>query len=78
MTMLEIFTDQLPFAHIKAGRPARVLGEILCGQRPRRPEGQIYVDRGLDDKTWILIQRCWSEKPADRPTIDEVLEILST
>jgi len=77
MTALELLTGEPPFAHIRRGRPAKVLMEILRGERPRRPEGQIYVERGLDDAMWALLRRCWADDYRLRPSISEVLERLS-
>ena len=47
----------------------RHLGFIVCGKRPE--------DRGEIPKCYMsLIKRCWSDEPADRPSFDEIVEIL--
>ena len=67
-------TGEPPFSHIK--RTPEVLIKIQQGERPLRPEGQEIVNRGLDDKLWNLLIRCWDEDLGKRPTIQEVLEEL--
>lgn len=74
MTVLELMTTAHPFSYIK--RSPLVLKALMTGERPRRPEDPMYVARGLDDAMWALLQRCWREEPEQRPTIDEVLEVL--
>ncbi|THH05036.1 hypothetical protein EW145_g5090 [Phellinidium pouzarii] len=74
MTVLELMTDTYPFAHIK--RTPQVLIEMQRGARPLRPEGTIYVERGLDDKLWNLLTCCWAANPHKRPTIQQVLKEL--
>lgn len=71
MTVLELMTDAPPFSHIK--RTPQVLVEMQRGERPRRPQGQIYIERGLDDHMWELLRRCWVTEPHLRPDIDQVL-----
>ena len=74
MTLLELMTGAVPYAEIR--RSPLVLQKLLNKERPRRPEGEIYVQRGLTDEVWALIQRCWAEDPLLRPTVDEVLVVL--
>ena len=40
---------------------------IVRGERPPRPE------KMTNDGLWQLIERCWSAKPQDRPTFEDVL-----
>ena len=67
-------TGERPYVHIK--RNAEVVVRMLKGERPRRPEGSIYTERGLDDSLWHLLQRCWRAEPAERPSIQEALDAL--
>lgn len=77
MTALEIFTEELAFAHIPGGNDkkhvSRLYKTIIGGKLPERPEGDLYVERGLDDKMWALLMRCCSVDPKSRPTIDEII-----
>ena len=43
------------------------------GERPPRPTDPEVIARGLDDKLWNLITRCWHQDPMRRPTINQVL-----
>ena len=63
-----------PFFVIK--RPTEVLIKLQGGFRPERPMSADVIQRGLDDKLWNLLTRCWVEAPDDRPTIDQVIEEL--
>lgn len=78
MTALEIFTEELPFAHIPGGTSTKDIGRLVrtiaSGALPERPEGSIYVERGLDDGMWALLVRCWSSDPKRRPMIDEFID----
>ena len=71
---VQIMTGEHPFMHIR--RTPEVLIRLQTGERPRRPEGDMYVERGLDDNLWSLLQRCWVTEPTDRPSIQEVLAAL--
>ncbi|KAJ8582953.1 kinase-like protein [Rhizopogon salebrosus TDB-379] len=64
---------------ILTGRPpyyeksrSKVPIEILNGNRPSRPPGNI-----IDDGYWELIQKCWS-LPEDRPSATQVLLFAQT
>lgn len=64
-------TGKQPFHYVK--RPTEVLVKVRAGERPQRPTEPEAVERGLDDKLWNLLQRCWAQKPENRPTIEDVL-----
>lgn len=76
MTALEILTGELPYAHIPRRRSAQLIHELLHGARPQRPQGEVYVERGLDDAMWKLLERSWAQEPEHRPTMGEVVEEL--
>ena len=44
----------------------------LDEKRPRRP----VDNRWIDDSMWEFLRRCWADKPEDRPSIIEVMDIL--
>jgi len=71
MTVLELMTGKSPFAETR--RTTEVIIKVREGKRPARPTEVEVGERGLDDKLWGLLVRCWDAKPANRPTIDEVL-----
>ncbi|KAK7016019.1 kinase-like domain-containing protein [Favolaschia claudopus] len=60
MTVLELFTHARPAAR---------------GEQPLRPMDNNVLTRGLDDELWGLLTRCWAIIPAERPTIQSVLDI---
>lgn len=47
--------------------------KVAAGKRPKRPTQPEITSRGLDDKLWKLLYRCWSVKSTNRPTIKEVI-----
>lgn len=67
-------TGEYPFTEIR--RKSEVIIRVAQGKRPLRPVGDDYVQRGLDDKLWALLQRCWVSEPEKRPNIHQVLEEL--
>ena len=70
----QVMTEAIPFAYIR--RATEIVPRVLRGERPKRPEDPEVEKRGLNDKLWDLMQRCWSEKADDRPTMAEILEEL--
>ncbi|QRV89341.1 Tyrosine kinase catalytic domain protein [Ceratobasidium sp. AG-Ba] len=73
MTILEIITGQIPFG--QASVHAVVYGKIN-NEIPQRPQTFIPENSPDGDKLWLLLCKCWSREPADRPTSGEVLETL--
>ena len=64
----KVFTGNPPFA--EAAMEVALL-RIMSGGRPRRPNRSDFTQ-----SLWALTQRCWSQKPEDRPDIREVIELL--
>ncbi|KAF8525377.1 kinase-like domain-containing protein [Gautieria morchelliformis] len=71
MTVVEIFTDEPPFQHIK--RTTEVLLQMQKGERPMKPTETKIIERGLDDHLWEVATGCWEACPEHRPTIDQIL-----
>ena len=67
-------TGKEPFYYVK--RQPEVLMRIQQGQRPERPTDPEVIERGLDDKLWDLLQRCWLREPEERPSIEQILQEL--
>ena len=67
-------TGEHPFMEIR--RAASVPVAVTNGQLPARPVNPLFVDRGLDDRLWALLTRCWAHRPSERPNIFEVSEEL--
>ncbi|CAE6502833.1 unnamed protein product [Rhizoctonia solani] len=75
MTMLEIFTGNVPYPECRHN--ISVLNKVLNGVLPIRPIDQINNDeRG--NKIWKLMLSCWDRDPDARPTASQVLESLNT
>ncbi|KZP24577.1 kinase-like protein [Athelia psychrophila] len=73
MTMLELLTNQQPYAYIK--HTTEVVIKSAMGARPRRPTDPQVIARGLDDSLWQLMGDCWGEQTT-RPSIQGVLDRL--
>jgi hypothetical protein len=67
----QVISHQPPYNHIK--HATEVVIRSSKGEFPKRPFGTRVVERGLDDKLWSLLLRCWSQMPRTRPTIEGVL-----
>jgi hypothetical protein len=67
----QVISHQPPYSHIK--HATEVVIRSSRGEIPRRPLGARVVERGLDDKLWNLLLRCWSQAPQTRPTVEGVL-----
>ena len=50
---------------------------VMHDRRPPRPP-EPALQRGLNDKMWDLMQLCWDGSPDRRPTVDAIVEVLST
>ncbi|THH09450.1 hypothetical protein EW145_g2016 [Phellinidium pouzarii] len=72
MTVLELMTGERPFPDIRT--ETRLLIYRHKKGKPRKPQGLAWETlrrRGLDDRLWELLERCWADKPKDRPSITE-------
>ncbi|KAF8346422.1 kinase-like domain-containing protein [Amanita rubescens] len=70
MTVIEIFTGDVPFTSRRSDMAvARMISE---GRRPDVPEE-------INNHQWFseLLQRCWNEDPAVRPTASQVVDALT-
>jgi len=76
MTVLELMTGEVPFKHIR--RATSVPMALTDGQRPERPTDPAVESRGLDDRLWALLTRCWAQTPEDRPDIFAVNDELDS
>jgi Protein tyrosine and serine/threonine kinase len=68
----QVFTGEPPFPQV---RPEAVIGRILRGRRPERPEESRKL--GLSDNVWNMVEACWSKDPSLRPTVSEVVTCLN-
>ena len=70
MLILECMTEKIPF--YEHTRDAAVIHARISKRRcPDRPDGQIPRYR-ISDGLWGLMKYCWSVKPSDRPTMEQI------
>ena len=71
MLVLEVLTGEAPFSGC---RDPVVMRKILKGEHPDRPVGPeaVWFTNGL----WGMLERCWLDKPEQRPAVGDVLECL--
>lgn len=68
MVILEVLSDQVPFA---GDTFYAVIMKVTEGERPKRPHGAWFTD-----DLWETLGWCWSPKPEARPAIEAVLKCL--
>ncbi|KAF8331209.1 kinase-like domain-containing protein, partial [Amanita rubescens] len=64
-----IFFDTVPF---QGEGLLQIIGAVTSGTRPDRLESP-----RMEDNLWNLIQKCWTSKPLERPTMREVVKTLA-
>ncbi|KDQ09478.1 hypothetical protein BOTBODRAFT_179023 [Botryobasidium botryosum FD-172 SS1] len=57
----------IPFFYLSEATPS-LSRMVLDSQFPERPLDKDAVERGLDDRMWALMKRCWSVDPKQRPS----------
>jgi serine/threonine protein kinase len=70
MFAIELFTGRRPF---EESRCLKVIRLILNGHRPGLPGNAEGVE--LTPPVWELLQSCWDQDPAQRPTMDDVVRL---
>jgi len=70
MLAVEVFSGKVPFWSM-TDRFAAV--QVAKGGRPAKPQAAEQL--GLSEEIWEFIEKCWSEIPSERPTIDEVVTV---
>jgi serine/threonine protein kinase len=66
MTCYEILSRQVPFESVRNNLV--IVAMVVNGARPER------LDWGYPDRMWTIIDRCWAQKPDDRPSTKGLLE----
>ncbi|CAE7155356.1 unnamed protein product, partial [Rhizoctonia solani] len=75
MTMLEIYTGDVPYAERRVD--GAVLMAVMMGTLPIRPVDHIKDDeRG--NRVWKLLSDCWNRDPSKRPSAGQVLQVLKS
>ncbi|ELU39095.1 nuclear condensin complex subunit Smc2, putative [Rhizoctonia solani AG-1 IA] len=65
----EIFTGLPPFSDVR--RNAAVVAMISRGEGPRYPNEMALYTRH-SDRVWEMLQQCWRQNPAERPTAEQI------
>jgi len=73
MTVLELLTRQIPYAHIT--NDVQVILAILGGTLPNEPIiGNSDPDAELKHYMWSSCRKCWALDPKERPSMRELLK----
>lgn len=59
------------FERIEKESSFKLILKIINGERPIRT-------KGITDKMWNLLVKCWSDKPEERPSFDEIFNELTS
>ena len=70
LSFTQLFTHEKPY---NALRTFKVINKKQSGALPTRPRDALVLRRGLDDRMWELLCRCWSKAPESRPLIDDLI-----
>ena len=71
MVIYEVLSGQVPFSRYDTYAAIVKIGR---GERPGRPQG---AERKLfTDVVWRVLECCWASKRDDRPSIEDVLQVL--
>jgi mitogen-activated protein kinase kinase kinase 7 len=72
--MYEMFFEEVPYSqNFEQYDSIITLGNrIAGGLRPQMPEHLIQNLTGAERRYLGLMERCWSKKPEDRPSFDEI------
>ena len=65
----QIFFDTLPF---EKANNLLIMRLVTDGMRPDR-----LYSPAMEDKTWNLISSCWKAHHSERPTMEQVVKLLS-
>ncbi|QRV98484.1 Serine/threonine-protein kinase [Ceratobasidium sp. AG-Ba] len=72
MTILEVFTGRPPFHGTENHRVIVIV--TINKEIPPRPEEIPLDEKG--DRLWSLLSTCWANKPDERPSAREVVELI--
>jgi hypothetical protein len=71
MVIYEVLSGRVPFYQYG---DLIVPSIVFQGNRPGKPKGPEGV--WFKDDVWVVLERCWSSQPDERPTIEDVLQCL--
>ncbi|KAG6825682.1 hypothetical protein H0H93_000416, partial [Arthromyces matolae] len=71
--------EQVPFANARNG--ARVMYLLQSGKAPaERPPSwsSCWTEGGLSEQLWSYMTRCWQPQPSQRPSVVDVVRLLTS
>ena len=71
MVIYEVLSGQVPFPRYDF---FAVVVKVSAGERPERPQGA--EGNWFIDNVWKMLERCWTPKQDDRPSIGDVFRCL--
>ena len=81
LTLLQIFTGNLPFAKMSSHNLkalVKFLTEVVeGGKRPQKPavDSPAYLSYGLTDSIWDMMEMCWNREARRRPSADYLSQL---
>jgi hypothetical protein len=69
----QLFTGEMPFAHIPAHQEMAVVIQVLGG---RLPAARHVLPFHIRSAVWAIMEKCWSQNATDRPQIAGVVNML--
>ncbi|KAF8056270.1 kinase-like domain-containing protein [Lyophyllum atratum] len=74
----EIFTGNIPYVDIL--KEFTVMHKVMSGVRPARPSDSTgaWLEWGLTESIWSLMEDCWKQNPKERPSIEQVISRLTS
>ncbi|KAG9018610.1 hypothetical protein FRB90_011217 [Tulasnella sp. 427] len=73
--MLKVLSGNPPFVKVPEGR---LVIDISQGKKPNRKSYQIDLPSSAVEALWTLMNKCWSFKPTDRPSMAIVIKAIAT
>ena len=70
---IQMFSGKIPFEGVELDE---IELHLQSGERPSLPADDLSRHRGLSAEMELLIQDCWTQVPAKRPSADTVVERL--
>ena len=70
---LQVLSGHHPFYDIASG--PLIVNAIIEGVRPAKPDDAARL--GFNDELWKIVEQCWREKRAERPSVEDIRSCLN-